>query len=116
ETFALSATWTDTLNSDWEWYLRGDASYQGKAYLDETNLAWVGAYSLLNGRIGFAREDGLNVELFCRNCLNEEGWRTGRRAVDWVDTAPLPNNLTQVGALVQPFEKREFGIRVRFEY
>jgi len=116
ETVALSATWTDRLNSDWDWYLRGDGSYQGKAYIDETNLAWIGAYSLLNGRIGFARDDGLNIELFCRNCLNKEGWRTGRRAVDWVDTSPLPNTLNQVGALVQPFEKREFGIRVRYEY
>lgn len=116
ETFALSATWTDTLNGDWEWYLRGDATYAGKAYTDETNLSWVAAYSLLNGRLGFAREDGLNVELFCRNCLNEDGWRTGRRAVDWVDTAPLPNTLTRVGAIVQPIEKREIGLRVQFEF
>lgn len=116
ETFALSATWTDTLNGDWEWYVRGDASYAGKAFTDETNLSWVAAYSLLNGRVGFRREDGLNLELFCRNCLNEGGWRTGRRGVDWFDTAPLPNTLTRVGAIVQPMEKREFGLRVQFEF
>ncbi|MCC6170581.1 MAG: TonB-dependent receptor, partial [Gammaproteobacteria bacterium] len=116
ETFALSATWTDTLNEDWEWYVRGDATYAGKTYTDETNLSWVAAYSLLNGRVGFAREDGLNVELFCRNCLNEDGWRTGRRGVDWIDTSPVPNTLTRVGAIVQPIEKREIGLRVQFEF
>ncbi|HNS26565.1 MAG TPA: TonB-dependent receptor [Steroidobacteraceae bacterium] len=116
ETFALSATWTDTLNSDWDWYVRGDATYAGKAYTDETNLSWIGGYSLLNSRIGFARGDGLNIELFCRNCLNEDGWRTGRRAIDWFDTAPLPNFLTRVGSLSQPMEKREIGLRVQFEF
>lgn len=116
ETFALSATWTETLNGDWDWYVRGDASYAGKAYTDETNLSWIAAYSLLNGHVGFSKEDGLNVELFCRNCLGESGWRTGRRGVDWFDTAPLPNNLTRVGAIVQPIDKREFGLRLRFEF
>ncbi len=56
------------------------------------------------------------MELFCRNCLNEDGWRTGRRGVDWIDTSPVPNTLTRVGAIVQPIEKREIGLRVQFEF
>ncbi len=116
ESFALSSTWTDTLNSDWDWYVRGDASYAGKSYTDETNLSWTGSYTLVNARFGFTRGDGLNLELFCRNCLNEDGWRTGRRGVDWADTAPAPNLLNRVGAIVAPIEKREFGVRVRYEF
>lgn len=116
ETFALSATWTDTLNAGWDWYLRGDASYSGKSYTDETNLSWAGSYSLVNARFGLARSDGMNIELFCRNCLNENGWRTGRRGVDWADTAPAPNLLNRVGAIVAPIEEREFGVRVRYEF
>ncbi|HEY0938878.1 MAG TPA: TonB-dependent receptor [Steroidobacter sp.] len=116
ETFALSATWTDSLNADWDWYVRGDATHAGKSYTDETNLSWIGAYSLFNGRVGFARGDSLNVELYCRNCLNKDGWRTGRRGSDWADTSPVPNTLARQGAIVQPLEKREVGLRVQFEY
>jgi iron complex outermembrane receptor protein len=116
QTFALSGTWTDTLTNAWDWYVRADASYAGKAYTDETNLSWVGAYKVVNGRFGLTRNDGFNIELFCTNCLNENGWRTGRRAVDWIDTSPVPNNLTRVGAIVQPIEKREFGIRMQYDF
>jgi len=116
ETFALSSTWTDTLNADWDWYVRADASYAGKAYTDETNLSWSGSYTIANARFGITRGDGLNLELFCRNCLNEDGWRTGRRGIDWADTAPAPNLLNRVGAIVAPIEEREFGVRVHYEF
>lgn len=116
ETAALSATWRDQLSTEWDWYARGDATYSGKAYTDETNLSWIEAFELFNLRLGLTREDGLNVELFCTNCANETGWRTGRRGVDFGDTSPLPNTFSRIGAIVQPIERREFGVRFQYDF
>lgn len=116
ESGSLSVSWRDDINTDWSWYLRGDASYFGKVFTDETNLAWIDAYSQFNARAGIVKSDGLTVELFCTNCGDKVGWQTGRRLLDFGDTSPAPNFFTNNGAIVQPLDRRQFGLRIQFDF
>lgn len=116
ESGSLSISWRDDISSTWSWYVRGDASYFGKVYTDETNLAWIDAYSLLNTRVGLVKSKDFTLELFCTNCSNERGWRTGRRLIDFGDTAPAPNFFTNQGAIVQPLDAREVGLRIQLDF
>ena len=113
---SLSATWRDDLNEEWSWYLRGDAAYFGKAFTDETNLAWIDSYETLNFRLGFVKESGLTIEIFCTNCADKKGWQTGRRLIDFGDTSPAPNFFTNQGAVVQPLDRLEIGMRAIFDF
>ncbi|HEY0941414.1 MAG TPA: TonB-dependent receptor [Steroidobacter sp.] len=117
ETAAASATWTADLNADWEWYVRGDVVYTGDTFTDETNMSYVPDFTTFNARFGMTRvSDSFKVELFCRNCFDKEGWRTGRRGVDYRDMAPLGNDFTHIGAIVGPIEPREYGVRMSYEF
>lgn len=117
ETAAVSGTWTSDLTTDWEWYLRGDVLYSGKAYTDETELQYVSSYTTVNARIGVTRlSDDYKVELFCTNCFDKNGWRTGRRGTDFGDTSPIANNLGFWGTVVQPIQPREIGVRMVYEF
>ena len=117
ETAALSGTWTSDLGTDWQWYTRGDVLYMGDSYTDETGMSYLPDYTTVNFRFGFTRDsDGFNMELFCTNCLNESGWRTGRRGVDYFDSTPVPNTFTVIGAIVGPIEPREYGLRFNYEF
>ena len=111
---ALSATWTDELEGDWGYYIRGDYVYRGKTYTDELNLNTIGAYSLINFRVGIETADGLGLEAYCSNCADESGWATGRRFTDF---GLLPANFfTGQGAVVDPISPREFGVRVSYGF
>lgn len=116
ESAALSGTWTSKVSEEWDWYLRGDALYAGKAYTDESNLSWTPGYTVFNARVGFTRAAGLNIELFCTNCFDKVGWRTNRRGIDYADTSPLPNNLNRIGAISGPIERQEFGVRFQYDF
>ena len=78
----LSGTWMDELMADWDWYLRGDFIYTDKTFMSEPNLAYVKSYNLVNLRLGVIKDENLNIELFCTNCLDEGGWRTAARLPD----------------------------------
>ena len=111
---AISATWTDSLTADWDYYLRGDYIYRGKTFTDELNLTTIGAYSLLNFRVGLETIDGVGIEAYCSNCADESGWATGRRFTDF---GLLPANFfTGQGAVVDPITPRELGLRVSYDF
>lgn len=113
---SISATWSDDLSDEWSWYLRGDAAYFGKVYTDETNLAWIDSYEIFNARLGFVKATGLTLEVYCTNCADKKGWQTGRRLIDFGDTSPAPNFFTNQGAVVQPLDRRQVGMRATFDF
>ncbi|MCB2108753.1 MAG: TonB-dependent receptor, partial [Rhodobacteraceae bacterium] len=51
---ALGAEWTDSIGGalNLDYYIRGDLSYQTKAYADEMNLAYVPSRTVANARLG----------------------------------------------------------------
>ena len=121
---SISTTWRDQLNADWDWYLRGEANYTGRAWDSAANLVQTDAYTRVNLRLGFEKK-GLLTELYCKNCLNDRNWDYAFRSVSFREPGgallvPLP--LTppvvnfQQGIIVQPPDKRVFGLRFRYEF
>lgn len=112
----LSATWNDTLVGDWNYFVRADAIYTGKQYIDELNLAWIKSYTTVNARIGFVQNEAFTIELFANNLFNKKGWATGSgHAVD-LTLAPAITLPLQRGAGVTPISKREFGLRASYKF
>ena len=110
---AVAATWSGEVNENWGYFVRGDVAYRGKTYTDELNITTIAAYSLLNFRIGLRQEDGVGLELFCNNCLDESGWSTGRRLID---LGTIPNFFARIGAVVDPITPIEVGVRFSYEF
>ena len=110
----LSLTW-DTTAFARPFYLRGDAIYNGKAYVDESNLAYVDAWTVVNARAGMDF-DAFSVELFVTNLFDEEAWATGARWTDFSSPTQFPFLTAKQGVVVSPLDKREFGLRVHVAF
>jgi iron complex outermembrane receptor protein len=69
---SAAADWQAPLamGADLEYFLRADVSYQGKQYVDQMNLAWVAARTLVNASVGVAAARW-EVRLWARNLLDE---------------------------------------------
>jgi iron complex outermembrane receptor protein len=96
-------------------YVRGDWIYQGKSYVDESNLAYISSYNLVNARIGLDMESWL-LELFVTNLFDEEAWATGGRWSDFASPTQFPFLTLKQGVAVSPLDKREFGARVSWRF
>jgi len=59
----------EAVNADW--FARIDATYQDKQYVDELNLAWVPARTLVDASIGLTK-DNYSVRLWGKNILDEK--------------------------------------------
>ncbi len=109
----VGTTITQPLNRDWNVSFLADLLYQGRTYTDETNLAFISDFALVNARLSFVRQNALTLEVYCDNCFDQGGWRTGRRLIDF---SVIPNFFTNQGAVVQPQDRREFGVAARMNF
>lgn len=110
---AVNATWTDQLVGDWDYSIRGDVIYRGKSYTDELNLTTISDYTLVNLRAEIKRADGLTLGIYCRNCIDEDGWSTGRRLTDF---GQIPNFFASQGAVVDPIRPLEVGVGFSLDF
>ena len=111
----LATTYTDQMNSDWDWFARGDLMFMGEAFAGQTNLAILQSYFLVNARVGIERDD-LRVELYAKNLLDEETWRGG---AEFTDFTLLPDPFfafNQLGIILLPQDERTFGVRVSVDF
>jgi iron complex outermembrane receptor protein len=133
--FALN--YQDTLVGDWDWFGRFDGNYNGKAWDSEANIVKFNDYWRFAARLGVETEN-LRVELFGKNIFNDRNWDFGFRNVYQGNPAltatpagtpinpataifvqvPAPFNVAGFpqGIVVQPPDKREFGIRMRYAF
>lgn len=96
-------------------YLRGEMVYQGKANVDESNLAFMDDYMLLNLRAG-VNGDNYLVEFFIKNLLDEDAWATGARWSDFSSPTQFAFLTAKQGVVVSPQNRREFGIRATYRF
>ncbi len=109
----LSSTYTDSLTSNWDYYVRGDVLYNGQAFAGLTNLSVVDNWYLVNVKLGLEREN-LRVEFFVNNVFDEKNWRGGAEFTDFTIQDPGPGvifDFTQLGIILLPQDKRTFGAR-----
>lgn len=113
---SLSATYSDQLNSEWDWYTRFDVSYTGKTYTDEFNLTWVDSYAKANLKVGFQKDD-LLIEVFADNLFNETGWTTGSGLAFFGEVPVALSTLNTLRAAhVTAMQPRELGVRASLSF
>ncbi len=105
-TLSANVRYEDQLSGDWSWYLGGQATLTGRQYTDEANLSWIGAYTIVNTRLGVYR-DNVSLELFVNNALDYDGFIGGRRSTAANGEASI---------LPVPTRKRTFGIRTNLTF
>ena len=97
-------------------YLRGDWIYTGKAFVDESNLAYIGSYNVVNVRFGIELNEQWLLEAFITNLFDEEAWAAGARWTDWSVPTQFPTLVSFQGVVLSPLDKREFGLRANFRF
>jgi len=96
-------------------FVRVDVNYQGKAYADESNLAYMNDYAVVNLRAGF--ETGrYRVEAYVRNLTDEDSWMTGARFSDFSSPYQAALLASKQGIAVSPLDKRDIGLRVNVSF
>ncbi len=106
-----SSTYTARLNAAYDWYVRGDVSYFGEAFVDESNLAYTEDYFLANMRFGIVN-DTLRLEAFVNNLFDEDAYGAGARWTDFSRPTNFGTLTLNQGVAVSALDKREIGVRV----
>jgi iron complex outermembrane receptor protein len=109
-----TTTWTDTFNTEWDYFVRLDGTYTGEAFIDESNFAWTEDFWVFDLRGGFEKE-GLRVEAFVTNIFDDDNYLAGARGTDFSGPGFLDFTSDQ-GVHLTPPEKRRFGVKVVFEF
>lgn len=97
-------------------YARGDWIFTGKSFTDESNLAYLGSYNVVNARIGVNLTAQWIAEFFVTNLFDEEAWEAGARHTDFARAIQIPSVTQFQTVVVSPLDKREFGMRMNFRF
>ncbi|MDX2225037.1 MAG: TonB-dependent receptor [Rhodospirillaceae bacterium] len=112
---SLNTAYTAALTDTWDWFVRADASYFGKTFVDVDNLAFCDAYWLINSRAG-VEKDGFRIELFAKNLFDDDSWAACSRFSEF----DLPNDAATStlyqSIIVAPQNKRQFGIKTAIKF
>jgi len=112
-TWALNSTYRTPLANGWTGFARGDLMHTGSAWDSDYNIVKTSAYNRVNARIG-ADKGTLSVELFAKNLFNDKHWDYAFRTTD-LALSPL-TSFSNLGVLAQAPDKRELGVRLRYEF
>ncbi|MGV3510795.1 MAG: TonB-dependent receptor [Novosphingobium sp.] len=94
------------------WFIRSDVNYKSRQFLDAGNLTWIGARTVVNGRVG-VKLDNIGIEIFATNLLNNKQYTSIQQ--NTVQTPASPNGTLATRAfnylIVGLPELRTFGIK-----
>lgn len=99
-----------------DFYARGDYVYTGKSYTDESNLAYLDDYSVVNARVGINVTPQWLAEIFVTNLFDEKAWAAGGRQTDFSRAIQVPSVTLFQGVVVSPLNKREIGLRMNYRF
>jgi iron complex outermembrane receptor protein len=108
---SINGSYVRPLTATWTGFLRGDVVYFGKAYVDESNLAWTDDYTTVNLHVG-AETDTLRLDLWARNLFDEEFYVAGARGTDFTNGF----NFNEQGVIVTPDMGRQIGITATLKF
>ena len=111
---SFSTSWVDHFEGDWDYFLRFDGHYFGKAWGEEANYSWHGKFWRFNLRAGFERDD-FRLEAFVTNLFNDDNYLAASRWSDF-SGASLFDFLFSQGLATTPAEKRKFGMKVVYSF
>jgi iron complex outermembrane recepter protein len=111
----LVSTYTRELANDWTWFLRGELTFTGEYFVDESNLAHMPSTSLMNLRFGWEKEK-IRTEVFVTNLFNSDKWARASRFTDFSVLGNIFFLTSAQGVLLTPQDKRQIGLRVSLEF
>jgi len=118
----LNSTYRAALNDDWNWFLRGDMTYTGRAWDSTANIVKSSDFFRVNARLGVERED-LTLEFFVTNLFDDKTWDYTSRTITGDLRANSANAVLPLGNVgfftafaVQAPDKRDFGLRARYTF
>lgn len=117
----LNSTYRGTVGSEWRWALRGEVNYTGRAWDSTANIVQTDPFYRANMRLSFEKGP-LSVELFATNLFNDKNWDMAYRTSvpdprnSTTTILPLGNAGVPQGFAVLAPDKRDFGIRVRYDF
>ncbi len=110
----IALGYTDTINADWDFFARSDLMYYGKTWAGNGgNLARLDGYWLTNVRVG-AERDGLRVEFFVNNALEQDTWVGAVRNTNFTRFTGFMFNIH--GVMLAPQDLRTAGIQVDWSF
>lgn len=111
-TYSFGANYERPLFGDWQWFVRSDYQHQDGMYGEEWNETKSEAADMMNAHIGI-KTDSINVELYCRNCNDEDSpTRMGRLSDQRLGPTAASNST--VGQV--PRRPMQFGIRAAYNF
>jgi len=114
--YSFGLNWVDDLGSSgtWDYFIRGDGNYMGKAYSEEANFGWYGKFWRFNLRGGFEK-DMLRIEFFAENLFDDDHYLSAARWSDF-STGQNLGFLFNQGIAITPAYKRTVGMKVVYEF
>ncbi len=110
----VGSTYRDHLSGDWDWYVRGNATYTGRIYVDEINNAWIGSAIKLSAHLG-VEKNGMRFDVYGDNLTNNKQWQGavyGTQNNNHLAAIATP----QPSAIVTLPRLRTFGIRATMQF
>jgi iron complex outermembrane recepter protein len=108
----FGAEYEQPLAGAYDWFTRLDYIYRGKRFIDQANVAAIGAKSTLNLRIG-VRSERLSAELYCSNCTNDLTMASATYGSDaFTLTSPPTRQEIRLGLP----QRRVFGVRASYNF
>lgn len=123
ETASLTTTYNGQLGNQWSWFARADVHYTGAMWDSEANIFQIDAYTKVNTRLGFERDDGLGVQVYVSNLFDDDSWTYSSRSTSLSEPGALllvpygasPATTVQ-GANLAPSRKREIGFKLSYKF
>lgn len=102
---------------DGSWFARADVSYKDKMYLDQSNLAWTKARTVVNFRGGITRGP-MGFEVFVLNAFDDDNYTGALGRTTLVPNAPGDGTLTAANTqiLASLPELRVVGARFTYKF
>ncbi len=110
---ARQSKWQSTVGAEWQddlpgtfdlkYYLRADASYQAKQFVNTINISWIPARTLVNSSIGL-QHNSYELQLWSRNLFDK------KYVASVIEGAPNVQYNAYLG------ERRTFGLTLKAKY
>lgn len=108
---SANLSYMTALTTDWAGFVRAEAIYVGKSFVDESNLAWLDDSTTVNLRLG-AESDALRLEFWARNLFDKYYYVSGIRQSDFTNGF----NFNQQGVVATPSNGREVGMTATLKF
>ena len=117
----LNSTYRGVIGSEWRWAVRGELAYIGRAWDSTANIVQTDAFYRANARVSFEKGP-LGIELYVTNLFDDKSWDMAYRTSvpdprnSTATILPLGNSGVPQGFAVLAPDKRDIGLRLRYEF